>query len=73
MLTILLLVYAIYILTTNVQAGKVFTAISLLVVAVISFTTDLGLKKWVKNYKKIFMVELIIILMLIINVELKLW
>lgn len=59
--------YAIFIIIKETDLGwGWFAVFALLVIALILFIIDLGLKKWLKNYKKILVAELIISLISII-------
>ncbi|MFP3338754.1 hypothetical protein R0J91_12285, partial [Micrococcus sp. SIMBA_131] len=61
-LAIISLIYSIYILITDGQDCGIFIVFTLFVIAVVFFLIDFGIKKWLKNYKKIFITQLTLIL-----------
>ncbi|WP_271425268.1 hypothetical protein, partial [Aequorivita sinensis] len=61
-LAIISLIYSIYILITDGQDWGIFIVFALFVIAVVFFLIDFGIKKWLKNYKKIFITQLTLIL-----------
>ena len=61
-LAIISLIYSIYILITDGQDWGIFIVFTLFVIAVVFFLIDFGIKKWLKNYKKIFITQLTLIL-----------
>lgn len=62
-LAIASLIYSIYIVITKGLDWEIFIAFTLFIIAIIFFLIDLGLKKWVKNYKKILITQLTLILL----------
>jgi hypothetical protein len=61
------IVYAIFIVaTTRDLSWGIFAVIALIIAGIILFVIDFGLKKWLKNYKKIFITQLTLSLFIIL-------
>ena len=60
-LAIASLIYSIYILITDGQDWGIFIVFTLFIIAVVFFLIDLGLKRWLGNYKKIIITQLTLI------------
>ena len=66
-LSISSIIYAIVIVIKEKELGwGIFAVIALIVIGILLFGIDFGLKKWLKNYKKIFLTELILVLLVIV-------
>jgi hypothetical protein len=60
------IIYAIFIVIKERNLGwGFFAVIALIVIGIILFGIDFGLKKWLKNYKKIFLTEIALVLLVI--------
>ncbi|MGV8947730.1 MAG: hypothetical protein ACOH1N_14980 [Lutibacter sp.] len=66
-LSISSIIYAIFIVVKERNLGwGFFAVIALIVIGILLFAIDFGLKKWSKNYKKIFLTELLISIIVIV-------
>jgi energy-coupling factor transporter transmembrane protein EcfT len=66
-LSIASIIYAIIIVIKEKELGwGIFAVVTLIVIGIILFLIDFGLKKWLKNYKKIFLTELLISIVVIV-------
>ena len=66
-LSISSIIYAIFIVVKERNLGwGFFAVIALIVIGILLFVIDFGLKKWLKNYKKIFFSELLISIIVIV-------
>ncbi len=61
------IIYAIFIVIKERNLGwGFFAVIALIVIGILLLGIDFGLKKWLKNYKKIFLTELALVLLVIV-------
>ncbi|WP_010518575.1 hypothetical protein [Croceivirga radicis] len=66
-LSISSIIYAIVIVIKEKELGwGIFAVITLIVIGIVLFGIDFGLKKWLKNYKKIFLTELLISIVIVV-------
>jgi hypothetical protein len=66
-LSISSIIYAIFIVIKERNLGwGFFVVIALIVIGILLFTIDFGLKKWLKDYKKIFLTELLVSIIVVI-------
>lgn len=66
-LSISSIIYAIFIVIKERNLGwGFFAVIALVAIGILLFGIDFGLKKWLKNYKKIFLTELTLVLLVIV-------
>ncbi|HLW41976.1 MAG TPA: hypothetical protein VKY82_06375 [Flavobacterium sp.] len=66
-LSISSIIYAIFIVIKERNLGwGFFAVIALIAIGILLFVMDFGLKKWLKNYKKIFLIELLIGIIVIV-------
>ncbi|WP_397447821.1 hypothetical protein [Polaribacter sp. R77954] len=66
-LSILSIIYAIFIVIKERNLGwGFFAVIALIVIGILLFVVDFGLKKWLKNYKKLFLTELALLLLVVV-------
>tara|TARA_R100000988_G_C3938900_1_gene135206 strand:- start:44 stop:700 length:657 start_codon:yes stop_codon:yes gene_type:complete len=66
-LSISSIIYAIFIVIKERNLGWGFFAVfALIVIGILLFVVDFGLKKWLKNYKKIFLTELALLLLIVV-------
>jgi len=62
-LSISSIIYAIFIVVKERNLGwGFFAVIALILIGILLFAIDFGLKKWLNNYKKVFLSQLIVIL-----------
>jgi hypothetical protein len=66
-LSISSIIYAIFIVIKERNLGwGFFAVIALIVIGILLFVVDFGLKKWLKNYKKLFLTELALLLIVVV-------
>jgi energy-coupling factor transporter transmembrane protein EcfT len=66
-LSISAIIYSIVIVIKEKELGwGIFAVVTLIVIGIILFIIDFGLKKWLKNYKKIFLTEFALLVLVII-------
>ena len=66
-LSVASIIYAVYILIKETNLGwGYFVVFALVIIGIILFTIDFGIKKWLKNYKKIFITELTLSVLVIL-------
>ena len=66
-LSISAIIYSIVIVIKEKELGwGIFALVTLIVIGIILFIIDFGLKKWLKNYKKIFLTEFALVVLAII-------
>ncbi|WP_271425248.1 hypothetical protein [Aequorivita sinensis] len=66
-LSISSIIYAIFIIIKERNLGwGFFAVIALIVIGILMFVVDFGLKKWLKNYKKLFLTELALLLLIVV-------
>jgi hypothetical protein len=66
-LSISSIIYAIIIVIKERNLGwGFFAVIALIVIGILLFLVDFGLKKWLKNYKKLFLTELALLLLVVV-------
>ena len=66
-LSISVIIYSIVIVIKEKELGwGIFAVVTLIVIGIILFIVDFGLKKWFKNYKKIFLTEFALVVLLIL-------
>ncbi len=66
-LSISSIIYAIFIVIKERNLGwGFFAVIALIVIGILLFVVDIGLKKWLKNYKKLFLTELALLLLVVV-------
>jgi hypothetical protein len=66
-LSISSIIYAIFIVIRERNLGwGFFAVIALIVIGILLFVVDFGLKKWLKNYKKLFLTELALLLLVVV-------
>ena len=66
-LSISSIIWAIIIVIKEKELGwGIFAVVTLIVIGIFLFAVDFGLKKWLKNYKKIFLTELTLALLIIV-------
>tara|TARA_R110002049_G_scaffold274592_1_gene452511 strand:+ start:11 stop:667 length:657 start_codon:yes stop_codon:yes gene_type:complete len=66
-LSISSIIYAIFIVIKERNLGwGFFAVIALIVIGILLFVVDFGLKKWLKNYKKLFLTELALLLLVVV-------
>ena len=66
-LSISSIIYAIFIVIKERNLGwGFFAVIVLIVIGILLFVVDIGLKKWFKNYKKLFLTELVLLLLVVV-------
>jgi hypothetical protein len=70
---LIMLICAIYFFFTDELDQEEFTAIDVLIIALITLLVDLALKKWLKGYKKIVLLEFAIIFSFVIIQYLFFW
>ncbi len=66
-LSIASIIYAIVIVIKERDLSwGIFAVVGLIVIGILLFGIDFGLKKWLKNYKKIFLTELALVLLVVV-------
>ncbi|MFH6605174.1 hypothetical protein ACEZ3G_16965 [Maribacter algicola] len=66
-LSIACIIYAIVIVIKERDLSwGIFAVVGLIVIGILLFGIDFGLKKWLKKYKKIFLTELALVLLLVV-------
>ncbi|NVK51506.1 MAG: hypothetical protein HWD85_01130 [Flavobacteriaceae bacterium] len=66
-LSIACIIYAIFIVIKERELSwGIFAVVGLIVIGILLFGIDFGLKKWLKKYKKIFLTELALVLLLVV-------